>query len=206
MDTLPAPIPSRRSSRWIIPILLACTGMGVASAVIWQASNAAFTATTQNGTNSWSTGSVALTDNDSNAVLFSVTGMYPGQTASRCIRVTYAGDLTNASVKLYASSLVDTDGLGSLIDLVIDEGTGSSTFGDCTGFSSARNLFTGTLATLGTTNTAWASALPAASPWAPAATNETKDYRFTYTFSNSATNTAQGDSASVSFVWEARTP
>jgi len=190
-----------RSARLVIPLVLAVMGVGVASAVVWRASTAAFTANTTNGSNSWSTGSLSLTDNDSGVALFNVVGLTPGQTATKCIRVTYTGDLTTSTVKLYASASSATNALDTFIDLSIDQGSGASSgFGNCTGFTLGGSLFTGTLNSFATTKATYANGVDAWTP-APAAT---RDYRITYTVNGSITDTQQGSSATLTLKWEAQ--
>ena len=52
-----------------------------------------FSATTQNAGNEISTGSVALSDNDNGSAMFNITNAKPGDSWTRCIKVTYAGSL-----------------------------------------------------------------------------------------------------------------
>ena len=67
-----------------------------------------FSATTQNAGNEISTGIVALSDNDNGSAMFNVTNAKPGDTWTRCIKVTYGGTLA-ADVHLYLK-----DGTGPL--------------------------------------------------------------------------------------------
>ena len=83
--------PRRRRRPWVA--LLAIVGVIGSSAMVWQASNAAFTATTNDGVNSFAAGTVALSDNDLGTALFSATNLKPGSTGQACIRVTYSGTL-----------------------------------------------------------------------------------------------------------------
>ena len=92
-----------------------------------------FTATTQNAGNEISTGTVALTDNDSGSALFNVTGAKPGDTWSRCIKVTYNGSLP-ADMHLYQQNV--SGHLSDYMTLTITQGTQpSATFPSCTGFT-----------------------------------------------------------------------
>jgi len=75
-------------------------------AVTWGSTHAAFFASTDNAGNSWQTGSVVLHDNDSGAALFATgshSGLKPGSTKSRCIRIDYTGDLP-ADIRMYATT------------------------------------------------------------------------------------------------------
>ena len=176
----------------------------LSSALVWHASYSAFSATTDNPASNWSAGSVALSDDDSNTALFSATNLKPGSTGTKCIAVSSTGSLP-ASVKLYGTSPATTLALSSYLDLVVDEGTGGTFAGSgptsCTGFTSASNAYTGTLAAFGTGKTNFASGV---GTWAPAAGAQTRTYRFTYTVNGSVPNSAQGGTAAIGFTWEAQ--
>jgi hypothetical protein len=175
--------------------------------LVWQASFAAFSATTSNDTDSWSAGSVTLSDNDSGIALFSPIGLKPTDTASRCIKVTYGGSLP-ANVKLYISggTLTGT-GLGSYLKFKVETGTlgdaaNCSDFGgttatayDITGYPT-----TGQLAHFAATYQAFSSGLAA---WNGATQNTTRTYRFTYTV---ADDNGQGNGLTVgaTLTWEAQ--
>src|SRR4051812_44560547 len=72
-------------------------GLIASGALVWNASYAAFTATTVNPGNSWSTGSVALSDSQGGsssgatgtALWSGQTNLIPGSTGTKCIKVTY---------------------------------------------------------------------------------------------------------------------
>ena len=90
--------------------------------------------------------------------------------------------------------------------VAIEEGTTSpanaaGTFA-CTNFTpSGGALVSNTLAWLGTNTASFAGGV---GTWAPTGSGQTRDFRFAYSFSSSAPDTVQSSSASVSFVWEAR--
>jgi hypothetical protein len=174
-----------------------------ASAMVWQASNAAFTASTTNGPNTFSAGTVALTDNDSGTALFNASNLKPGSTGTACIRVTYSGSLP-AGVRLYAQSPSTVNGLDAQITLTVDEGTNSTgTAGTCgtwTSGTGGAGIGSSLLSTFGTARTNFGNGVGSWNPAGPA----TMDYQFTYSLSAAAPNTAQGGSASVTFVWEAQ--
>lgn len=174
------------------------SAVAVSSGVVWQASYSAYSATTTNGTNTWATGSVALSDDDSTAAMFSVTGLKPGSTGTKCITVTSTGTLP-ASVKLYGSGLATTNSLSSYLDLTISMGSGGS-FGSCTGYTSAGSIYTGTLAAF----TASTYAAGVGSWTTTGAPPETKTYQVTYTMNAAAPTSTQGGTASISFVWESQ--
>jgi hypothetical protein len=105
----------------------------IAGGIVWQGSQAAFTSTTRNSGNSWSTGNVALTDDDRGSARFSVENLVPGQTGQKCLVVT-SNSTVPGVVKLFQANLTESgQGLDSRIKLSIEEGSGGS-FNDCTGF------------------------------------------------------------------------
>jgi hypothetical protein len=176
----------------LLVILVAILGTG---ALIWNSSNAAFSGTTSNATNSWATGQVSLTDDDSNTAMFSVTGLKPGSTGSNCITVTYTGSVASA-VKLYATGYTGT--LGTYLTLSVDQGTGGS-FGSCAGFTAGSNIYTGTLAGFAGSKVDFASGVGS---FAPSSNPTSAVYRFTYTLQDN--NSAQSLTSTCGFTWEAQ--
>ena len=163
-----------------------------------RATTAAFTSTTANAANSWSAGTVALTDDDSGTAMFTVTGLTPGDTTTRCITVSYSGSVDSA-VRLYGSITGGT-GLGTYLNLTVERGAGGS-FANCTGFVSSETVYTGTLAGFTSAHTGFANG---AGSWSPVggAPVDTMTYRFTTTLQDN--NAAQGLSATAAFTWEAQ--
>lgn len=165
-----------------------------------------FSATTQNAGNEISSGTVALSDNDSGSALYNATGVKPGETITRCIKTTYTGSLP-ALVRLYSSGT--TGPLAQYIDLTITQGTqASSTFPSCTGFAAdaVGVIFSGTLQGFEQTRTSYATGIATAAPgksgWS---SGESLVYRFQATLQASAPDSSQGMSSGVhSFVWEAQ--
>jgi hypothetical protein len=182
-------------------MIMVTIGMLAASALVWRSSQAAFTATTNNASNSWTAGTVVLTDDDSAAAMFTAVGLIPGSTGQKCIRVTYGGDVTSA-VKMYVSANTGVP-MQPYIDLVIEEGTGTGTFASCTGFTSTSTLYTGTLATAAASNTTYGTGW---STWSPTAATQNRTYRITYTMNAATPDAQQGNTSTATFQWEARTP
>jgi hypothetical protein len=170
----------------------------VVGALVVVGSRAAFSATTDNAANSWSAGTVVLADDDTGTALFNMSVMKPGSTSAKCIVVTYSGTLTPADVKLYGT--VAGSGLATHLTTTIEIGTGGSRT-SCTGFTPSSTLYSGTLASFGTTYTNWATGL---ANWSPAATPDSRTFRITTTLPSGASNAAQGLTASGTFTWEAQ--
>ncbi len=174
-------------------------GLAVAVALVWQSSYAAFTATTDNGVNNWTTGSVALTDTDEGSVMFNVSGLKPGSTDFKCIRVNKTGDL-DGTVKLYGTDrTTPTNTLPTYLDIRVEQGTGAVTGGSCSNFVAGGTVYNSTLD--GFTASSFATGYD---NWAVAAGNQSRTYRFTYTLRTDAPNSTQGLSTGIRFVWEAQ--
>jgi hypothetical protein len=174
-------------------------GVLLSGVLVWQSSHAAFTAQTANPSNSWSSGTVALADNDSDTALFSATGLKPGTYPARCIHVTYGGTLA-ADVKMYAASAQVTGDLRPHLTLTIDVETisGTPVFGTCSTAVTSTRIYSGTLADLPTTHGGWSNG---AGTWA-ATQGQTRQYRLAYTVADD--NQAQGKTADAVFTWEAQ--
>lgn len=196
MPVVSPTLSTARVVRWVaFPAALLVSGL-----LIGQSSYAAFTSTTSNPTNNWTAGTVALSDDDSNTAMFTVTNVKPAQTGTKCILVTSSGSLAS-SVKLYGTAPATTNALSSSIDLLVEMGTGA-TSSSCSGFTGGSTIFNGTLAGFGTSATGFGNGV---GTWTPTGTaSESKAYKFTYTLNNSASNTTQGGTASIGFTWEAQ--
>jgi hypothetical protein len=158
-------------------------------------SQAAFSDTTDNTGNSFASGSVVLTDDDTGTAMFTVTAMTPGTPAVECITVTYSGSLTPADIRMYGTS---SGALAPYLDTTIEVGTGGS-FGNCAGFTPSSTIFNNTLANYSTTHTNWTTGLAAFS--APA--NPTsRTLRFTVDVQDNPA--AQTQTASADFTFEAQ--
>jgi predicted ribosomally synthesized peptide with SipW-like signal peptide len=132
--------------------------IGAAGALAAFGTFSAFSSSTESPGNKIDAGTVALSDNDSDSALYSVTGAKAGTTVDRCITVTYSGDL-DADVKLYLPDAVGA--LGPYVDVTVTPGTDASpSFGDCTGFvADGAPLFSGTLAAFRAAHSGWANGL-----------------------------------------------
>ena len=192
--------PSRRSAK-IASLIAIPAAIAVSGLVVSQASYSAYSATTVNPTNNWATGSVALTDDDTDTAAFTAENLKPGSTGTKCIAVTSTGSL-GSTVKLYGTDLDSTNELADHINLSVTEGTGG-TFGSCTGFTPLNApLFAGTLQAFGTTYTGYTAGL---GTWTPTGTaDETRTFRITYTVSATAPDSTQNGTAALGLTWEAQ--
>ena len=169
---------------------------------------AAFAATTSNTANTFTTGTVLLSDNDAGSAMLSLSGAKPGDASTACIRVTYAGTLP-ATVRPYGTTT--GSGLDAYLTLTVTRGAITSpTFPSCTGFTADATNYLGAGAGIVYSGTLqayaddYASAVPdptaaATHTWVQ---NETHDYKFSITVVDN--NVAQGKNATQTFTWEAR--
>jgi hypothetical protein len=166
----------------------------------------AFSATTTNAGNTITAGTVAIADNDAGAAMYSIANAKPGESVSKCIKVTYTGSL-DADVHIYTSSTIGA--LGQYVELTITPGSQTTpTFPSCTGFTpdSGGALYTGTLANFAATKNSYANGVVdypgSGTKWAA---SESVVYQVTATLQSSAPEAAQGATTGAhTFTWEAR--
>ncbi len=166
----------------------------------------AFSATTTNAGNEITAGTVTIGDNDAGEALYTLTGAKPGDSVSKCIKVTYTGSL-DADVHLYTTSTIGP--LGQYVDLTITPGSqSSSSFPDCSGFTADAGgpVYSGTLQEFGTAKNSYANGVvdnPGTSTkWV---TEDSVVYKVTATLQSSAPDAAQGlTTGAHTFTWEAR--
>lgn len=190
---------------WKLQLGAAVASLALVSLLVLQVSSAAFVAKTTNTGNSWTTGKVALTDDDGDpgVAMFDVSGMLPGASVERCIEVTYTGSSDPQPVKLYASG---TDsGLGQYLDVTVTEGSGS-TFPNCgTTFVADTDP---AAQIVNTTLDLFKADVDGAGIWDPTATGSTgqsRTYKFVVTLKSTTPDSAQGASAAATFTWETTT-
>jgi hypothetical protein len=199
--------PSSRT-RAIIGFGAAPLAILVAGGLVWQSSHAAFTATTRSAGNSWSSGAVALTDDDRGVAAFTATELVPGDTGTKCVVVTSTSTVPG-EVRSYVSNL-STSGapLADRITFKLEAGTGGS-FNDCTGFTPDGAVETAyPLSTVAAARNSYATG---GHPWTTtgAAGGETRTYRGTWVFDTTGLTQAQvdayqGATVSADLVWELR--
>jgi Camelysin metallo-endopeptidase len=189
-------------------ILASLVVVGIAASVAAFGVFSAFSSSTSNPGNSFTAGTVNISDNDANAAAYNVSNGKPGSTQSECIRVVYTGSL-DSDVHLYTPESIGT--LGPYVNLTVTPGTQATPNPNCSGFTpdSGGAIYNGTLSAWQTAHHDWAtglSVLPSASAtkWV---TNDAVVYQVQATLADD--NNANGVSSSLStgthsFVWEAR--
>jgi hypothetical protein len=176
-------------------VLAGLLGSGI---FVWQGTNAAFTSTTSNGANNWTAGAVTIADDDSSTAMFNATGLVPGSTGSKCIKVTYSGNVA-AAVKLYVSASSGT--LAPYVNLVVQEDTNQTgAFASCSTFAGT-TIYSGTLSAFATASSAFAGGVGS---FAPTTSGQFKVYKFTYTLDAATPNNMQSATCSATFQWESQ--
>jgi hypothetical protein len=191
---------SRQPNRRAVRVgLVACllTALAVTTGVVWQSAYSNFGDTAPKISTALNTGNVVLADDDAEATLFSVGRLKPGATGTRCIKVSTTG-ATPTTVRLYGTGRSVTNGLDDALQLTVRIGTGGST-SSCTGFTTTATVYSGALS--GFTAGDFAAGLGS---WS-ATSSANRTYQFTYLLSATAPASAQGGSATLTFVWEAQT-
>ena len=188
--------------------LLSFAIVGIAGAVAGTGAFSAFSKTTSNDNNNVTAGDVNITNDSPVTASYSLPTAKPGDTAERCIQVTYSGSLS-ANVKFYRGALSGADGLEDDVNLVVTKGTGTAS--NCSDFSAAgagSAIYTGTLG--GMTATGWNNGISVlnragSATWTNAGPNNVVTFRITATLSASTPSSEQGKTTGThSFTWEAQ--
>ena len=180
----------------------------VAALLIWQGSNAAFSATTDNTNDAWATGNLALTNNGggtsysgTTAALFTEANLKPGDTGAKCITVQSGGTLAG-DLKLYRGAVSGTNGaaLAGVLDVTVDAVSVAATTNvqaNCVGYTggTAGAAYSGTLDGMPST-------YAGASGTAVAAGTQRVVYRIAWTVNPAADNSVQSSSAQADLIWE----
>ncbi|CAB4362493.1 MAG: hypothetical protein F2681_12775 [Actinobacteria bacterium] len=186
----------------VLPLSLLAAG-----GFVWQASYAAFSATTSNATNQWKAGTVVLADDDAGVARFTALNIVPAQTDTKCIKVTSTANVAG-NVKLYLASKTATASLDTYLKFTVQQGTGGD-FSTCTGFTADLTggtiINNQTLAAAALANTSYATA---AGSWVTTGVGtETKTYKIQWTFDTTGLSQLQIDAlqaatAGITFTWE----
>jgi hypothetical protein len=180
----------------------------VAALLVWQGSNAAFSATTDNTGDAWATGNLVLTNNGGGTVyagttsaLFTETNLKPGNTGFKCITVQSGGSLAG-NLRLFRGAITGTNSaaLSAVLDVTLDAVAVSSSTNvqaNCTGYTggSSGALYNGTLDAMPTT-------YAGASGIAVAGGTQRVAYRIGWTLNSGAGNSVQSSSAAANLMWE----
>lgn len=187
-------------------VLLALCALlsGSLSGTTWSA----FSSTTQTPGNTFDTGTVALSDNDSGSAILSLANGKPGDQDVGCVVVTYSGSL-DANVRLFGTT--GGTGLDAWLDLTVTRGSiASPSPGSCTGFTAdaadhigagAGVIFDGTLEAFPDN---WSAGLVDPSAGSPETWSAGTEHAYRFVVTIQDTDSAQGKNATQEFIWEAR--
>ena len=194
----------RRALRAVTPL----AALLVAALLIWQGSNAAFSATTDNTNDTWSTGNLVLTNNGGGTVysgsttaLFNEGNLKPGDTGFKCITVHSGGSLAG-NLRLYRGAVTGTNSaaLAAVIDVTVDAvavSAATNVQANCAGYTGGAGgaTFTGTLNGMPTTYAGATGTAVAAGP-------QRVVYRIGWTINTAAGNSVQSSTAIANLNWE----
>ncbi len=170
----------------VLVAVLAAVGVAVGS-------GASFTAQSANPSNTFTAGTLTMSNSLDGAAILTASNMKPGDTAQGVVDIANTGSL-NGTFSLSRSALNDSDGANPMsgkLDLVVkDCGNFSSGTPTCDGADP--NPYSGTL-----------GAMTGATALGTFAANEKHRYQFTITFNSTAGNPYQGDSSTATFQWDA---
>jgi hypothetical protein len=186
-------------------------GLLAAGLLVWQGSYAAFSATTVDTGNAWSSGTLALTNNGggaaysaSTSATFGGANLKPGSTGTTCLTVKSIGT-SAGTLAMYESSLADSaPSLGAQIQLTVTEGVPAADVqANCVGFPVAGVTTVATNQPLSTFPTTYATATGTT---AVAAGTVLEAYKVVWTFVSTGTNPGDsalmGKTATAGFTWE----
>ena len=181
----------------------------VAALLVWQGSNAAFSATTDNTGDAWTTGNLFLENNGgigssyngTTAALFTEGNLKPGNSGVKCITVQSTGSLAG-NLRLYRGAIGGTNGtaLAGSLDMTVDAvavSFATNVAANCTGYTGGTSgaVYSGTLSAMPAT-------YAAASGLAVAGGNQHIVYRIGWTLNAAAGNSLQSSTANANLTWE----
>lgn len=191
-----------RRRKFLVSVLFVMAITAIAGPATWSA----FSSTTANSGNSFTAGTVVISDNDAGGSLLSLSNAKPGDSATGCIKITYTGTLAS-TVRLYAST---TGSLGQYLDLTVTRGTNSGGFNSCGTFTADSTNYIGSgngviySGTLSAFPTSYASGLVDPTSGSPATWNQNDNHWYKFVISLQSNDSAQGLSGTAGFTWEAR--
>ena len=203
--------PTARHRRLLTGLALPLSFL-VSAGMVWRASNAAFTATTDSPSNQWSASTLSLTNDTTGThavtgtLMFNPSNIVPGNSGTWCVNVKNAGGVASSAgnpIKFYAPlpANLSSNTLAQNLNLTVTESTTALTggaAGSCTGYTAGNTVYSGLI-----------SAAPAsyAAASAPAGTGaltagSVKGYQLTWSMPSNTPNSVAGTSlTAVDFAW-----
>jgi hypothetical protein len=184
-----------RKALWSFLLLAVIGGLAAFGAY------SAFSDTTSNAGNQFSTGTLTL-GNNATSPLYNVTNSSPGHpSADHCIRIAYTGSLP-VTVKAYRSAFTggSVPNLSDYVNVSVTKGTGTQE--NCSDFSGSTSVYSGTLTAFGTD---WSSGLALTNAGGSAAWGQNDAVTYKFSAQVADDQNAEGLSTGThSFTWEAR--
>ena len=196
--------------RRVVRATAPAAGLLAAGLLVWQGSYAAFSATTVDTNNAWTSGSLVLQNNGgtgtyaaATSATFGGTNLKPGSGNTTCLTVKSTGN-SAGNLAMYESALADSSpSLGAQIQLTITAApVATDVLANCTGFPTTGLTTVATNQPLSTFANTYAGGVPVA----VAAGTVLEAYKVVWTFASTGTN--PGDSAlmgktvTAGFTWE----
>ncbi len=177
-------------------------GVLLAMLMIMTVSRAAFSDPTANDGNSFTAGNVELTDDDSDTAMFTINPMAPDQSETRCIKVTYSGNLTSNVVLSSLDASVSDQDFADALDIDVYSGaTATGTFP----YNTAADTCSGgtRISTLGNVLGDFMTPSGFADSWTglPSPPTTTETYRFVIHFQDTIDNDLQDATAGFNVTW-----
>jgi hypothetical protein len=196
--------------RRVVRATAPAAGLLAAGLLVWQGSYAAFSATTVDTGNAWSSGSLVLQNNGGTATYaaatsatFGGTNLKPGSTGTTCLTVKSTGN-SAGNLAMYESALADSSpSLGAQIQLTITAGVPATDVqANCTGFPTTGLTAIATNQPLSTFASTYAGGIPVA----VATGTVLEAYKVVWTFATTGTNAGDsalmGKTVTAGFTWE----
>jgi hypothetical protein len=199
--------------RSLVRVIAPAVGLLAAGLLVWQGSYAAFSATTQDTTNTWSSAQLSLKNNGGVAGAYAATtsatfggaSLKPGATGTTCLTVQSNGT-SAGNMAMYLSNLVNAGGLAQQIKLTVTAApTATEIVANCASFPAAGNTTVATnlpLAGVGSFPITYAAGTPVAVASGLVLTAYKVTWTFATTGSNPGDNALQGKTTTADFTWE----
>jgi hypothetical protein len=196
---------SRLRPATVVRLALSVVVLTVLWSVAGPGTFAALSGSTDNTGNTFSAGTVTLTDNDGGSTaMFTFTNQKPGVSEDGCIKVNYTGSVSAPTVKLYGTV---TGTMAPYLNLTVTRGTDATpSFDNCAAFVADSTNYNGLGAgvlyngTLSGYPASYAAGLT--DPVTPWTSSTSASYKFTVSVVDD--NAVQGLTSGATFTWEAR--
>lgn len=169
-----------------VQMTAAITAIALVAFFVVRTSQAAFTGTTASAGNTFTGGTVALSDDDGGVATFTATNMGPGDSVTQCVTVAYTGSLVpNNPVTMSATATAGETGMAPSMAVSVNESA------DCTAADGTSGDVTGDLSSLGAGTTAWT----------PSGSGDSRGFWITVTMDGGIDDIYQGKSVTADFTW-----